>query len=56
MQPESIRPAARIPNFAFKDDMFIPIEMFFMHAQAMRRKRPKLIGSIISETFQNSRT
>jgi hypothetical protein len=40
MQPDSIRPTARIPNFAFNDDMFIPIEKFCTRVEPLRRERP----------------
>ena len=56
MQPDSIRPAARIPNFAFSDDMVqFQSKVFAFAHQYLRPKRHKSINCIIVEIANNSR-
>src|SRR5215470_5285896 len=46
MQPDSIRPAARTPNFAFKDDMSSSNRNSLQARSTDAPQTPKLIGNI----------
>jgi hypothetical protein len=50
MQPDNIRLATRIPNFAFSDVICaLPIEELASHAKILRRKRHDSINPIIGK-------
>ncbi len=61
MQPDSIRPAARIANFNFSDDMVSSVQSKFCQglriaAPTLRRRTLTiLINRIIAEIGNNSR-
>ena len=56
MQPDSIRPAASIPNIAFSDDMAqFQSKFFVVRATNLRPKRHDSIDRIIAEIANNSR-
>jgi hypothetical protein len=47
MQPDSIRPAARIPNTTFSDDISFPIESLARTARKMQPGRDDSVGRIM---------
>ena len=50
MQPDSIRPAARIPNVTFSDDIVhFQSKCLAFAAPILRRKRHNFINRIIAE-------
>jgi hypothetical protein len=54
MQPDSIRPAARIPNFALSDDIYSSNRKSRARTPTLRPKRHDSIQGSIGEIVHNS--
>jgi hypothetical protein len=54
IQPDSIRPAAKIPSFAFRDAMFSSNQNFYTSGAKMSPKRHDSVNRIIVGIDRNS--